>query len=67
MVTRTIAKLGLALLAVIVTGCASVGTGPGSADSSASPVNFSLKNSDAVSGSMNTAVPDEKPSGDQFF
>jgi len=26
-----------------------------------------LKNSDAVSGSMNTAVPDEKPSSDQFF
>jgi hypothetical protein len=64
---HSIWKLGLPLLAAIVAGCANMGTGRGSADSSASLVNFSLKNSGAVSASMNTAVPDEKPSSGQFF
>jgi hypothetical protein len=62
-----IVKLGLSLLAAIVTGCASIETGPGSMGSRADPVNFNLKSSDAVSGSMNTAVPDEDPSAEQFF
>jgi hypothetical protein len=63
--THSIVKLGLPLLAALVTGCASMDTGSGPMD--ASPVNFSLKSSDAVSGSMNATLPDDKPSGGQFF
>jgi hypothetical protein len=65
--THWIVKLGLPLLGALATGCATMGTGPGSTDSSANPVNFSLKNSDAVSGTMNATVPDDAPSGGQFF
>ena len=65
--THSIVKLGLPLLAVLATGCASMGTGFDPTDPSASPVNFSLKNSDAVSGSMNAALPDDKPLSGQFF
>jgi hypothetical protein len=60
-------KLGLPLLAVIVTGCANTGTGLGSTDSSPNRVNFGLKNSDPISGSMNATVPDDQPSSGDFF
>ncbi len=65
--TRWIAKLVLPLLAAIATGCASMGTGSGPRDSSASPVNFTLKSSHAVSGSMNATPPDDAPSSAEFF
>jgi len=63
----SVVKLAFPLLAVLATGCASMDTGSGPTDSSADSVNFSLKNSDAVSGSMNAALPDDKPVGGQFF
>jgi hypothetical protein len=62
-----ILKLALPLLAVIVTGCANMGTGLGSTNSSPNRVNFSLKNSDAISGSMNARLPDDQPSSADFF
>jgi hypothetical protein len=65
--TYSFLKLGLPLLTAIVAGCADIATRPNSMGSNASPASFSLKTSDAVSGSMNVAVPDEKPSGAQFF
>jgi len=64
---HSILKLGLPLFAAIIAGCADLATGPGSTGSSASPASFSLETSDAVSGSLNIAAPDEKPSGAQFF
>jgi hypothetical protein len=64
---RRIIQLGLPLLCTLATGCATVGTGIGSTAPSASPVNFSLKSSDAISGSMNASVPDDSPSTGQFF
>jgi hypothetical protein len=60
-------KLGLPLLAVIVTGCANMGTGLDSTDSSPNRVSFHLKNSDPVSGSMNATLPDDEPSSAEFF
>jgi hypothetical protein len=57
-------KLALPLLAVLMTGCAAVGT---ERDSRADALNFSLKSSDTVSGSLNAASPDDKPSSGQFF
>jgi hypothetical protein len=59
-----IVRLGLPLLGLLVTGCAATGTG---VDSSADAVNFNLKSSDAVSGSMNATAPDDRPSSGQFF
>ena len=59
--THWIVRLGLALL---VTGCAAMGTG---VDSGADAVSFRLKSSDAVSGSMNATAPDDRPSSGQFF
>ena len=63
----SILKLAFPLLAALATACASLDTGSGATDSSADSVNFSLKNSDAVAGSMNAALPDDKPVGGQFF
>jgi hypothetical protein len=64
---RWIVRLGLPLLGVLATGCATIGTGLGSMDPSANPVNFTLKSSDAVTGSMNATLPDDEPSSGQFF
>jgi hypothetical protein len=67
-VTRWIVQLGLPLLGALATaGCATVDTGLRSTESSASPVGFELKNSDAVSGSMNATAPDDEPLSGQFF
>ena len=63
----SIVKLAFPLLAALATGCASMDTGSGPTNPSADSVNFSLKNSDAVSGSMNAALPDDRPLGGQFF
>jgi len=60
--THWTVKLGSLLLGALVAGCATVGAGFGEG-----PVSFSLKNSDAISGSANAAAPDDKPSSGQFF
>jgi hypothetical protein len=65
--THWIVKLGLPLLGALATGCANIGTGLASTDSSATPLNFSLKHSDAVSGTMNATVPGDEPPSGQFF
>jgi hypothetical protein len=64
--THWIVKLGLPLLGALVTGCANMGTGPGSADSSATPLNFSLNRSDAASGTMGTMEPGDQSTGEFF-
>jgi hypothetical protein len=64
---HSILKLILPLAAAIVTGCADIATGRDSMASNPGSVSFALKSSDAISGSMNGTVPDEKPAGGQFF
>jgi hypothetical protein len=65
--THWIVKAALPLLAALATGCSTLETGPSPTESDASPVNFRLKNSDALSGTLNSTVPDDEPSGEQFF
>jgi len=65
--TRWIVQLELLLLAALAAGCTTIGTGPDSMDSSASLINFNLKSTDAVSGSINGTVPDNEPPSGQFF
>ena len=64
---HSIVKLALPLLGLLATGCANMTMELGPTDSSANPVNFSLKSSDTVSGSMNATVPDGEPSSADFF
>jgi hypothetical protein len=63
--THWIVKLALPLIGALVTGCAAMGTGAGLSDPR--PVDFDLKSSDAISGSINAAAPDDKPSSGEFF
>jgi hypothetical protein len=65
--TRWIVQLGLLLLGALAAGCTTIATRPDSTDSSASLVNFNLKSTDAVSGSINGTVPDNEPPSGQFF
>jgi hypothetical protein len=57
-VIHPMVKLGLPLLAIVATGCTTMGTGFGSTASGKDPVNFSWKSTDGVSGTMNATVPD---------
>jgi hypothetical protein len=64
--THPIVRLGLPLLAALAAGCTTMGTGFGSTATGASPVTFSWKSSDAVSGTMNATLSGKTYSG-QFF
>jgi hypothetical protein len=58
---------GLPLLAALMAGCTTMGTGFGSTATGASPVNFSWKSSDSVSGSMSAMLSNGKTFTGQFF
>jgi hypothetical protein len=60
-------RLGVPLLVVLAAGCTTMGTGFGSTDSGAIPVNFTWKSSDSVSGSMNATLSDGKTFAGQFY
>jgi hypothetical protein len=60
-------KLGLPLLFALAAGCTTMGTGFGSTATGASPVDFSWKSFDNVSGSMNATLSDGKTFTGQFF
>lgn len=60
------AALPLAL-AVLVSGCATMGTGYGYTAASKNPVNFTWKSSDDVSGTMSATLSDGKTYSGQFF
>jgi hypothetical protein len=64
---HSIVKLGLPLLAALVAGCSTMGTGVGSTPSGADPVSFSWKSSDSVSGTMSATLSDDKTYSGQFF
>jgi hypothetical protein len=64
---RPTVRLGLPLLVVLATGCTTTGTGFGSTATGSSPVNFSWKSSDGISGSMNASLSDGKTFTGQFF
>jgi hypothetical protein len=64
---HSIVKLGLSLLAALVAGCTTMGTGVGSTPSGADPVSFSWKSSDSVSGTMSATLSDGKTYSGQFF
>src|SRR3984893_19311344 len=59
--------VALPLLAVLATGCTTMGTGFGSTATGANPVNFDWKSSDSVSGTMNATLSDGKTYSGQFF
>ena len=65
--THPIVKLGLPLLVVLATGCATMGTGSGSTSTGADRVNFAWKSSGGVSGSMNATVSNGTVYTGQFF
>ena len=50
------------LLIALAEGCSTVGTG-----GTYHEANFSLQSSGTVSGSVNAAVPDDRPASGQFF
>ncbi len=60
-------KLGLPVALALAAGCTTMGTGFGSTASGASPVNFSWKSSDSVSGSMRATLSSGKSFSGQFF
>jgi hypothetical protein len=64
---RPTVKLGLPLLVILAAGCTTMGTGFGSTATGSSPVNFSWKSSDTVSGSMSASLSDGKTFTGQFF
>ena len=55
------------VLAALVAGCATMGTGFGSTASGQNPVNFTWKSSDDVSGTMNATLSDGKTFTGQYF
>jgi hypothetical protein len=57
----------LPLLAVISSGCTTMGTGFGSTPSGASPTTFSWKSSDGVSGTMNATISDGTTYSGRYF
>jgi hypothetical protein len=59
--------LGLPLLVALAAGCTTMGTGFGSTATGTSPVNFSWKSSDTVSGSMTATLSGGKTFNGQFF
>src|ERR1700722_16326072 len=61
------AALVLPLLAAIAAGCTTMGTGYGSSPSGASPVTFSWKSSDGVSGTMNATFSHGTTYSGQYF
>ena len=65
--THPTLKLGLPLLVVLATGCATMGIGSGSTATGTDPVNFTWKSSGGVSGSMNATVPSGTVYTGQFF
>lgn len=55
-------NLVISLLAALAAGCSTLGTSHAN-----DQVNFSLQSSGTVSGSVNAAVPDDRPVSGQFF
>jgi hypothetical protein len=60
-------KLGLALLAVLATGCTTMGTGLGSTVSGTNLVNFSWTSTDGVSGTMKATAGNAATYTGRFF
>jgi hypothetical protein len=60
-------KLVLPLLIAMAAGCTTMGTGFGSTATGTSPVNFSWKSSNGVSGTMNATLSNGKAFTGQFF
>jgi hypothetical protein len=65
--TPSIVKVGLPLLAAVVAGCATMGTGSGSTLTGAEPVSFTWNSPDSVAGTMDAKLPDGKTYSGQFF
>jgi hypothetical protein len=59
--------LGLPLLVALAAGCTTMGTGFGSTAAGSTPVNFTWKSSNGVSGSMNAMLSNGKTFTGQFF
>jgi hypothetical protein len=59
--------LGLPLLVALAAGCTTMGTGFGSTESGASPVNFNWKSSDSVAGTMSASLANGKTFSGKFF
>ena len=60
-------KYIIAILATIVAGCATMGTGTGSTPSGASPTVFSWESSDGVTGTMTATMPGGQTYRGQYF
>jgi hypothetical protein len=58
-------KYIIPILATIVAGCTTMGTGTGSTPSGASPTVFSWESSDGVTGTMSATMPGGQPSESQ--
>jgi len=61
------ATLALPLLIAFAAGCTTMGTGTGSTATGASPVTFSWKSADSVTGNMDATLADGKTYSGQFF
>jgi hypothetical protein len=64
---RQDAKWILPLLAIIASGCTTMGSGFDSTQSGASPTTFNWKSADGVSGTMNTTMSDGTTYSGQYF
>jgi len=65
--TSMLTKAALPMLFVLMTGCATMGTGTGTTAKGGHPVTFSWRSTDTVSGTMNATLSDGKTYSGQFF